>query len=389
MTRVTVKPELLEWACQRAGVGPDALADRFPKLTAWLAAQAQPTLRQLEDFARATHTPFGYFFLPEPPDEPVPIPDFRTMRGQLPRRPSPDLLDTIYICQQRQEWYREYAQITGERPFPFVGSVTTDSDAVQVARDMRDALAFDLNERQQMRTWEEALRRFIEQAENLGVLVMVNGVVGSNNTRKLDPQEFRGFALADDLAPLVFINGADTKAAQMFTLAHELAHLWLGESALTDLDARTGALRDPRRGRVGEVENWCNQVAAELLAPLEVVRGELSRGEPLRDATDRLARRFKVSTLVVLRRIHDAGALPRQRFWEVYDAEVERLMSLPRGAGGSFYLTTAARVSKRFARAVVASTWEGCSTFTEALRLLGFKKMSTFRELGESVGVAI
>jgi Zn-dependent peptidase ImmA (M78 family) len=389
LTRVTVKPELLKWACQRAGVAPDALADRFPRLSAWLRREAQPTLRQLEDFARTTHTPFGYFFLPEPPDEPVPIPDFRTMRGEAVRRPSPDLLDTIYICQQRQEWYREYAQITGERPFPFVGKATTRDDVVRAAGRMRDALAFDLNKRQQMRTWEEALRRFIEQAENLGVLVMTSGVVGSNNTRKLDPQEFRGFALADDLAPLVFINGADTKAAQMFTLAHELAHLWLGESALTDLEARTAALRDPRRGRVGEVENWCNQVAAELLAPLEVVRGELRRGEPLRDATDRLARRFKVSTLVVLRRLHDAGALPRDRFWQEYDAEVDRLMSIPRGAGGSFYLTTAARVSKRFARAVVTSTWEGRSTFTEAFRLLGFKKMSTFRELGQSVGVAI
>lgn len=387
--KVEISPATLRWAYERAGYSKDDLVRRFPKLDQWLRGQDRPTLKQLEQFAQATHAPLGYFFLSEPPDEPVPIPDFRTMRGEAVRRPSPDLLDTIYICQQRQEWYREYAQITGERPFPFVGKARIRDDVVQAAGRMRDALAFDLNERQQMRTWEEALRRFIEQAENLGVLVMVNGVVGSNNTRKLDPQEFRGFALADDLAPLVFINGADTKAAQMFTLAHELAHLWLGESALTDLDARNPALRDPRRGRVGEVENWCNRVAAELLAPLDVVRRELRRGEPPREAMDRLARRFKVSTLVVLRRLHDAGALPRDRFWQEYDAEVERLMSIPRSAGGSFYLTTAARVSKRFARAVVASTWEGRSTFTEAFRLLGFKKMSTFRELGQSVGVAI
>lgn len=381
MTGIAVEPSLLRWACERAELDVAALADRFPRLPDWINQKAQPTLRQLEDFARATHTPLGYFFLPEPPDEPVPIPDFRTMRGEAVRRPSPDLLDTIYICQQRQEWYREYAQITGEPPFPFVGKAKTRDDVVRAAGRMRDALAFDLNERQQMRTWEEALRRFIEQAENLGVLVMVNGVVGSNNRRRLDPQEFRGFALADPLAPLVFINGADTKAGQMFTLAHELAHLWLGESALTDVE--------PRSAPTNAVENWCNRVAAELLAPLAEVRRELRGDEPLREAMDRLARRFKVSTLVVLRRMHDADALPRDRFWQEYDAEVKRLMSIPRGAGGSFYLTTAARVSKRFARAVVTSTWEGRSTFTEALRLLGFKKMSTFRELGQSVGVAI
>lgn len=382
MTRVPVKPEMLQWACERAGLDLDALTERFPKLPDWLSEDAEPTFKQLEDFAKATHTPFGFFFLPKPPVERVPIPDFRTIRGEAIKRPSPDLLDTIYICQQRQEWYREYARVSSERPFPFVGSVTTDSDVVQVARDMRDALAFDLDERRQMPTWVEALRRFIEQADNLGILVMTNGVVGSNNRRKLNPQEFRGFALSDPLAPLVFINGADTKAAQMFTLAHELAHLWLGQSALTDAV--------PRSVPTNAVESWCNRVAAELLAPLTVVSREFDRRAPLRDESSRLARRFKVSTLVILRRIHDAGALPRDRFWREYDAEVDRLTSIPRTTGGGdFYLTTAARVSKRFARAVFTSTWEGRSSFTEAFHLLGFKKMSTFRDLGESVGVAV
>jgi Zn-dependent peptidase ImmA (M78 family) len=384
LTRVPVKPEVLKWACRRAGVSTDALTKRpaLRKLPEWLSEDEQPTFKQLEDFAKATHTPFGFFFLAEPPDERVPIPDFRTIRDEAVERPSADLLDTIYICQQRQEWYREHARVSGERPFPFVGSVTTDSDVVQVARDMRDALAFDLDERRQMPTWVEALRRFIEQADNLGILVMINGVVGSNNRRKLDPQEFRGFALSDPLAPLVFINGADTKAAQMFTLAHELAHLWLGESALTDAV--------PRSIPTNTVESWCNRVAAELLAPLAVVSGEFNRRAPLREEASRLARRFKVSTLVILRRIHDAGALPRDRFWREYDEEVDRLTSSPRTTGGGdFYLTTAARVSKRFARAVFTSTWEGRSSFTEAFHLLGFKKMSTFRELGESVGVAV
>jgi Zn-dependent peptidase ImmA (M78 family) len=381
LTRVPVKAEIIQWACDRAGQSVVALAERFPKLPEWLREEAQPTLRQLEDFAKSTHTPFGYFFLPQPPVERVPIPDFRTMRRQRIGRPTPDLLDTIYICQQRQEWYRDYARVTGDRPYPFVGAATTAADVVELASDMRDALAFDLDERQRMRTWEDALRRFIEQADNLGILVMVNGVVGSNNRRKLDPEEFRGFALSDELAPLVFINGADTKAAQMFTLAHELAHLWLGESALTNVEARSTP--------TNAVESWCNRVAAELLAPLEAVRQDYNRRAPLQQECARLARRFKVSTLVILRRFYDAGGLTREQFWREYDTEVARLTSIPRTSGGDFYLTTAARVSKRFARALVISTWEGRSSFTEAFQLLGFKKMATFRELGQSVGVAV
>ena len=107
--------------------------------------------------------------------------------------------------------------------------------------------------------------------------------MGSNNRRKLDPREFRGFALADDLAPLVFIHGADTKAAQMFTLAHELAHIRLGLSAVCDARAS----RMPEH----EVERWCNRVAAELLAPLAVVRAEYEPSNPLGEEIDRLARR--------------------------------------------------------------------------------------------------
>jgi len=378
--RVRVRPELLRWARERAGFSAEALSRRIPQLPAWERGEVLPTLKQVEKFAKVTYAPVGYLFLSEPPVETVPIPDFRTPATVRVNRPSPDLLDTVYICQQRQEWYRDFARAEGEARLPFVGSAALTSSFQETAAVMRSALGFTTEERRRIPTWTDAIRRFIEQADLLGVLVMISGVVGSNNRRKLNPNEFRGFALSDELAPLVFINGADTKAAQMFTLAHELAHIWLGQSALSDVD--------PGVAPSHRVEIWCNKVAAEFLVPMEDLRAEYRRQSPLDDECARLARCFKVSTLVILRRLHEAGLMNRDRMWQAYEEERTRLRAMPRSSGGDFYLTQAVRVSKRFARALVMSTLEGQTLHRDAFRLLGFSKFETFRELGRNLGVA-
>jgi Zn-dependent peptidase ImmA (M78 family) len=377
MNRVAINPNLLRWACERSRVDALQLEARFPKLAEWESGEAQPTLKQLEKFAHTTHVPIGYLFLPTPPEEPLPIPDYRTLAGRAITRPSPNLLDMLYVCQERQSWYREYMRLTHQPGPAFVGSVTIDTSPEDVASAMREALAFDLDARRDCPTWTEALRRFIAQADHVGILVMVSGVVQNNNYRHLDPEEFRGFALVDEIAPLVFINGADTKAAQMFTLAHELAHVWLGVSALSDATAAAV----PQN----LVEAWCNQVAAELLAPLDVLQTELRDEEPLDQTLARLARRFKVSTLVILRRLLDVGWLNRAEFAAAYADELSRLIEVPKGTGGNFYLTTAARVSRRFARSLIVSTLEGQTLYRDAFRMLGIAKTETFNELGRSL----
>lgn len=381
MMRVPVQPQMLQWAADRVGMAVEDAQSRFAKFDAWMTGTLQPTLNQLQDFANATHTPVGYFFLPNPPKITLPIPDFRTPDGEHPDDPSPDLLDTIFLCQQRQDWYINYARSVGSERLPFVGSVTLATDVAEVARSIRAMLGFDLSVRQHLRMWEDALRQFIQLSDDAGILVMVNGVVGGNNTRKLDTGEFRGFTLTDTLAPLVFINGADTKSAQMFTLAHELAHIWLGQSALSDANVASVAPI--------ATERWCDAVAAEVLVPLEPFKRDYNRTTPIDDEMQRLARMFKVSTLVILRRMHDAGGLSRDAFWERFRAEVARLKAImaARTGGGDYYRTTTSRVSARFTRAVVTFTLEGRSTFTEAFRLLGCRKVSTFSELGRHVGI--
>lgn len=375
--RVDVKPELLRWARERAGIELDALERRFPKYREWESGHRQPTLKQLESLAKVTHAPIGSFFLSHPLEERVPIPDLRTVGDRPVSRPSVDLLDTVYLCQQRQDWYRDFARMEGEDPLSFVGSATHRSTVESTAEEMRTVLGFDLDERRALPTWTEALRRFIKQADSLGVLVMTSGIVGNNTRRKLDPDEFRGFALTDDLAPLVFINGADSKAAQMFTLAHELAHIWLGESALSDVE--------PFSAPSHAVEVWCNRAAAELLVPLASLREEF-RGTPdLSEEINRLARRYKVSTLVILRRIFDIGTLDRGALASAYRRELNRLGAVPARSGGSFHPTLKARVGRRFGHALVTSTLGGRTSFSESYRLLGIRKSSTFRDFAASL----
>lgn len=348
------------------------LLPKFPKLSDWFEGSLAPTLKQLEAFARATHTPIGFFFLPKPPDISLPIPDFRTMGGDARPSPSPDLLDTIYLCQQRQDWYRDYARVYGEDPVAWIGQGVVDADIVSSAEALGSLIGLDQLARQKVPTWAEVLRQLIVLLEDVGVLVMISGVVGSNSHRKLSPEEFRGFALVDTLAPVIFVNGADSKSAQMFTLVHELAHLWIGESGVSD--SQVAGWPEIR------VERWCNAVAAEILVPLDDMRAYYRPDESLTDAMQRLARHFKVSTLVVLRRIYDLGEIDRETLWKTYREELDRLLQLDtRGSGGGdFYRTLGARTSKRLVRAVIGSTLEGQTLFRDAFRLLGIKKSETF-----------
>ncbi len=379
--RVPINPRLLRWARQRARLDVESMKRTFPKIEAWEQGEIQPTLRQLERFAQKTHVPFGFLFLDVPPEEPLPIPDFRTMPGpSMP--PSPDLLETIYLCQQRQEWYRNYLKTFGEKPLPFVGVAKINDDPVKTAADIRHYLHFDIEERKRTPTWAEALRRFIEQVERVGILVMSSGVVGSNTHRKLSVEEFRGFALVDEWAPVIFINAADSKAARMFTLAHELAHVWLGESGVSN----SGITIFPDEN----VERWCNQVAAELLVPFEVFTQVYHSNVPLREGLDNLARHFKVSTLVILRRTYEMGYLGREEFRKAYGEEVTRLRRFERRGegGGDFYRTLSTRISKPFAQAVVTSVLEGQTLFRDAFRMLGIRKQKTFHRIAQALGVA-
>lgn len=377
--RVSVNPETLRWAQERSGKDVETLERRFPKYREWEAGTLKPTYRQLERFARATYTPFGVLFSGGPLKDELEIADFRTVGGQQPRKPSPHLLDTVYLCQRRQNWYHEYALEEERDAVDFVASATLDDDPADVARKMSSALDFRVDDRRDVSNWTLAVRRFADRADAKGVLVMISGVVGNNTSRPLDVAEFRGFALSDNLAPLVFVNGADAKAAQMFTLAHELAHIWLGNTGLSNATLTSTAGH--------RAEKWCNQVAAELLVPADMLLEQYREDEELKTALRRMAAHFKVSALVLLRRLRDVGCLSHRAFRDAYDEERMRAAFPRPNPGGNFIRTQMARTGERFSYDLISDTLSGRTLPREAYRLLAIKKQATFDKIKSHHGL--
>ena len=391
MSYIDVKPKLLRWAIKRSGKSPQALYKKFPKLTLWIKQESKPTLKQLESFAQAVYVPIGWLFLDKAPVEKIPVPDFRrTFDSDRKSNLSPELMDTLYLCQRRQNWYREHKQLERDQALKFIGSVQPRSDnIIKTAEDIRKTLNFDIKERSKLSTWKEALNQLIERGRSAQILIMLSGIAGNNTRRKLNPKEFRGFALSDSLAPLIFINSADTLSAQMFTIGHELAHLWIDQTAISN----TQALSVPNH----HIESWCNKVSAELLVPLNLIQKEVKNIEPnlnLSDKVQYLARHFKVSALVILRRLYDIKQLTDQELKQNYSKELKIIYNLqsiskPRVGGGDFFRSLNKRVSPQFARDLIVSTFEGHTAFKESLELLGIKKISTLKRTAEKLGVNI
>lgn len=385
MAQVEISPGVLEWARKRSGMPIDKVTKRFKKYPLWLEGNGGPTFKQIETLASLLNLPMGMLFLPEPPEEKLPLPDFRRMADGGAPGPSTELIDTIHICQRRQRWYRDHLAGSGNDTLSFVGSASVGDPPAIVAGQIRTALTLEVGSRSEAANWGEFLRYFIGQARDAGILVMVNGVVGNNTRRPLNHCEFRGFAIPDPFAPLIFINGADTKAGQIFTLAHELAHIWIGEGGVSN-SAADDLPEDiaPHQN----IERFCNAVAAEVLVPMSQLT-IMDLPDEVDLAKAMIARTFRVSTLVALRRLKDLGRISYVAFQEAYDVELAFLKQQAKKAsgGGDFYATMGARVDPRFATALISAALEGQALMGDAFDLLNLKNSKTFLEEARRLGV--
>jgi Zn-dependent peptidase ImmA (M78 family)/transcriptional regulator with XRE-family HTH domain len=371
MNTIAIRKELIVWARQRAGFEVDDLIKPFPKLVEWEQGTSSPTMKQLETLAKRLWAPLGYFFLPAPPEEKLPIPDFRSVNDTPVQHPSPNLLETVFSMQQRQAWFKDFIVEEGAEPLNFVGSATLKLNPANVAADIRKTIGIAPNWAASVSTWTDALIDLGIKAEQVGILAIWNGVVANNTRRPLDVEEFRGFVLIDSYAPLIFINNADAKGAQMFTFAHELAHIWIGSAGV--LNFRNLEPAD------NETEKFCNQVAAEFLIPkIELIPawGKLkSRPMPF----EALSRQFKVSPVVAARRVLDIGQISKKDFFDFYNAYIqsERDKKAAKKAaeesGGDFYANCDYRIGRPFAEAISRAAKSGKLLYRDAYRLTGLQ----------------
>lgn len=207
---------------------------------------------------------------------------------------------------------------------PFVGRYSLEASIGDVAMDMRRVLGVDLDGARP--NYDEYLRLLIRGAEAAGVLVMRSGIVGSNTRRRLDVGEFRGFAISNRYAPVVFINSSDAPSARLFTLMHELAHIWIGSSGVS----RVGVEEDRRE------EIYCNAVAGEFLAPESVFRNGWRERLSFEDNVSQLSSFFRVSALVVARRASDLGYISKAEYGEYYREQLRAFRDRDEGGGGAF-----------------------------------------------------
>jgi Zn-dependent peptidase ImmA (M78 family) len=376
MAKALINGGVLRWARERAALPVEEVAGRMKqdveRVLAWEAGEDQPTFRQAQTVANLVHVPFGFLFLQAPPEEALPLPDLRTVgsapAGQLDLNTRDLLRDVMF----KHDWFVEVLEEQGHEQLPFVGRFSVRSDPVDVATDMRRTLGVAEEARAAL-NWEAYLRILMQSAEDAGIWIMRSGIVGSNTHRILSVDQFRGFAISHPIAPLVFINGRDAKAAQIFTLAHELVHVWIGASGISNVQIGRADYGTSRQAEV-----FCNKVAAEFLVPAEQFEEQWSPHQTPATNYDRLARNFKVSKIVIARRAFDLGKLQEpvyRRFYREQQAEWEREND-DAGNGGDFYLSLPIRNGRRFTYEVASRAVAGRTLFREAAALLNVKPSS-------------
>ena len=369
---VIVKPIIIQWAIQSAGKDVRGLSDKFDKIDKWTSEESELTVSELNKLSKELRIPFGYFFLGEPPDEDIQLLKYRTVDNEDQAKPSRELIDTIKYMEKRQSFMRDALIEDGFLPHEFVGCATINDNPENLATKITQELKLKKNWNKNNPGTFNVLR---EAISNLGILVMQNGVVGNNNHRVLNVAEFRAFVLIDPYVPLIFLNARDSENAKVFSLSHELVHIWLGVDELYNDNFATNQTFNNSK-----LESFCNEVAAEILLPLKSLQLAFNPQYDVYTNIKDIAKTFHVSELVVCIRLKAKKIIGNKMFDEVYANLLTEMRDNLLGkqlqekkSGGDYYATSGSRLDTRFATTVSRKAREGRILYTEAYELIGAK----------------
>ena len=361
MASLALRLDVLEWAARQAGESFDSVARSIaPKgrsLDSVLNGSLTPA--QVQKFAKRTRVPFGLLFLQSPPETIRPaIPDLR--QAKQPDPLSLDFFEVLEDAERKQLWYKEHLLSNGAEPLAFVGSAKPTDRAQDVALLIRKEIGLIEADRTACKNQDDYFRLLSRRAEGAGIVVLKNRIVKSNTRRPLSPREFRGFAMADDIAPLVFVNGKDWEIAHVFTLLHEIAHIWVGQSGVSDLAYRQGN---------SGLEIFCNRVAAEVLVPEDEFLRHFDQTQDL----SVLAKRFRVSHLVVARRALDLKRIGSAAYDGIAALSANAKPPSEDESGGDSYKSYPIRSGRKLTTALVQSALSGGTMIRDAASLLNIR----------------
>jgi len=364
--RVEVKPEVISWAVSSSGWQVSDISEHLgvesASVRAWMSGKATPSLRQLERLAELIKRPLAVFFLPKPPRE-APLPkDYRVSperRGEFDR----ETLLAVRKTRRLQRLSRELLENQNKGVRPEIGAYSVTDDSHELGNRFRDEFGITDQVQKKWRDPYDAfntLRGLIE-SRNIFVFQM-----------HMPINDARGFVLVDELPAVIVVNSADQIEARVFTLVHELGHVLLRKTGINTPEAGLG------RGRIDEVERWCNGFAAEFLVPGKLAKGEFSQHEDtlLEDETlRRISKSLKVSKSMLLVRMKDSGFIEHR---ELQSALGElRSRGLPPHGEGGFGETVERRVlrerGRRFVSLVAQNVEQGSLDYASAIDFLSIK----------------
>lgn len=368
---ITISPEILTWAYQRAGYeGREQAVAAFPDLGKWLSNEKTPTIKKLQAFATKFFVPFGYLFLNRIPDESLPFTLFRGGAGRSDHF-DVNVYDTILCIRRRQDWLETYLSDNGMDTCQVADTIRLTTPPDEAVSLLRDALQLPPDWAFEIKKVDDAVKVLAQRLEEAGFFLSFNSVVENNTHRPIDVDQCRGFALFSPTAPYIFVNSADSKAAQMFTLVHEAVHIMLGRSA----------------GHAGQewcdddrTEVYCNQLAAEFLVPADLLH-RMWPGE-----VTKVSERFKVSHIVIARRAHDLGLMSHTDYNSYMAAYHSQPLPIEKktGGGGDFYKTSQKRIGIPLATHVRNAVSSRQLSYTEAYRLTGLYGRTYQRFISET-----